>query len=131
MNEKKNNKTTRILFIEDDELTIRTIKVFLEQQGFSVAVAEDGERALKMLESEPKPDLILLDLVLPELNGFEVLKIIRRKMGLKTPVIILSNLGRDEDIKRGLELGANDYLVKLQFSLQTIAGKIKDVLSNP
>lgn len=128
MNEKKNKKGAKILLIEDDELTIRTIKLFLEQEGYSIWVAENGKKAIKMLEL--KPDLILLDLVLPELNGFEVLKIIRQEKGLQIPIIILSNLGRDEDIKRGLELGANDYLVKLQLSLQTIARKIKNILES-
>ncbi len=126
MKQKENRIKAKILLIEDDELTVKTIKSTLEREGYYVSVAKDGDKAIEMIGEEA--DLILLDLVLPQQNGFEVLEIIRQEKRLKTPVIILSNLGKDEDIGRAMELGANDYLIKSDFSIQAIIRKIKTIL---
>lgn len=126
MKQKENRIKAKILLIEDDELTVKTIKSTLEREGYYVSVAKDGDEAIEMIGEEV--DLILLDLVMPQRSGFEVLKIIRQEKRLKTPVVILSNLGKDEDMRQALELGANDYLVKSDFSIQTIIRKIETIM---
>jgi len=115
----------KILIIEDDrflrELMVRKLKM----ENFEVVEAEDGADGLKKIKEE-KPDLVLLDLILPEMDGFEVLEQKRRDEEIKDiPVIILSNLGQKEEIDRGLQLGAKDYLVKAHFSPSEIIEKVK------
>jgi len=115
----------KILIIEDDrflrELMVRKLKM----ENFEVVEAEDGAEGLKKIKEE-KPDLVLLDLILPEMDGFEVLEQKRKDEEIKNiPVIILSNLGQKEEIDRGLQLGAKDYLVKAHFSPSEIIEKIK------
>jgi DNA-binding response OmpR family regulator len=115
----------KILIIEDDrflrELMVRKLKM----EDFEVMEAEDGGEGLKKIK-EGKPDLVLLDLILPEMDGFEVLEEKRKEEKIKDiPVIILSNLGQKEEIDRGLQLGAKDYLVKAQFSPSEIIEKVK------
>ncbi|HCI05258.1 MAG: Transcriptional regulatory protein CpxR [Parcubacteria group bacterium GW2011_GWC1_45_9] len=119
-------KKTIILLVEDDVMTVKTLVFALEREGYRVLVAKDGEEADKMLDI--KADLILLDLVMPKKSGFEVLSIIRQEKRLQTPVIILSNLGKDEDIKKGIGLGADDYLVKSKYSIRSIVEKINSAL---
>lgn len=118
----------KILFIED-EFTLQNIMgKFLEKEGYEIIHAFDGEIGLRLAE-EKKPDLILLDLVLPKLNGFEVLKKIKKKKKIQNiPVIVLTNLGSPEDIKKILELGATTFLIKADQNLKDIAGKIKYAL---
>jgi DNA-binding response OmpR family regulator len=115
----------KILIIEDDrflrELMVRKLKM----ENLEVVEAEDGAEGLKKIKEE-KPDLVLLDLILPEMDGFEVLEQKRKDEEIKDiPVIILSNLGQKEEIDRGLQLGAKDYLVKAHFSPSEIIEKIK------
>lgn len=118
----------KILLIEDDEFIVKPLAMALKQEGFDLSVAGDGEAALEKLKNE-QPDLILLDLVLPKINGFDVLKEIRANSETKNiPVIILSNLARESEIKRGLAEGANDYLIKTNFSLMNLTKKIKSYL---
>jgi len=126
MNQNKNEKPRKILFIEDDEQTIKTVKFILESENYEVSVAKDGEAAVRMLDNSA--DLILLDLVLPQKSGFDILKVIRQEKGLKIPVIILSNLAESMNIEKALKLGANDYIVKNEFPIQIIIDKIKSVL---
>jgi DNA-binding response OmpR family regulator len=115
----------KVLIIEDDrflrELMVRKLKT----ENFEVIEAEDGAEGLKKIKEE-KPDLVLLDLILPEMDGFEVLEQKRKDEEIKNiPVIILSNLGQKEEIDRGLQLGAKDYLIKAQFSPSEIIEKVK------
>jgi DNA-binding response OmpR family regulator len=115
----------KVLIIEDDrflrELMVRKLKM----ENFEIIEAEDGAEGLKKIKEE-KPDLVLLDLILPEMDGFEVLEQKRKDEEIKNiPVIILSNLGQKEEIDRGLQLGAKDYLIKAQFSPSEIIEKVK------
>jgi DNA-binding response OmpR family regulator len=117
-----------ILVVEDETFLVKIYTVKLKKEGFDVSIATDGEQAVKMA-SEIKPDIILLDLILPKMNGFEALEKMRQDPNLKkTPVIVLSNLGQDEDIKRAESLGATDYLVKANFSIQEVIAKIRATL---
>jgi two-component system alkaline phosphatase synthesis response regulator PhoP len=103
----------RTILLVEDEISFRTIyQDMLDSGGFQVLAAADGEAGLQMALSQ-KPDLVLLDLNLPKLHGFEVLKSIREnKTTNGMPVIILTVQGSDKDIKKGAELGATDYLIK-------------------
>jgi len=97
----------------------------LKDAGFSVARAFDGEEGLKLIKSK-KPDLVLLDIILPKKNGFEVLEELKKSPETQDiPVIVLTMIGKDEDIKKGLRLGANDYIVKSQHAIAEIIEKIK------
>ena len=117
-----------ILIVEDEEFLVRALKDNLTSEGYTVSTASDGEEVFDVLK-EKKPDLILLDLLLPKKNGFDVLKDMRSDPELKLiPVIILSNLGEDTEIKRGLELGASDYFVKSQHPIQEVIEKAKEYL---
>lgn len=121
-----NNKST-ILLIEDDPFLSSVLRLKLEKESFKVIRAADGEEALHFLtEQGIKPDLILLDLILPKKNGFEVLETIRQDPLLeKLPVIIISNLGQPSDIERGKALGIIDYFVKARLSVEELVNKVK------
>jgi DNA-binding response OmpR family regulator len=111
------------------DFLVKIYTVKLKKEGYDVNIATDGEQAVK-LAGEVKPDLILLDLILPKMNGFEALEQIRATAtGKNIPVIVLSNLGQEEDIKRAELLGATDYLVKANFSIQEVIAKMAEVLS--
>lgn len=117
-----------ILIIEDDDFFRELVRKKLSSEGFSVFEAVDGEKGIKEVK-EKKPNLILLDLLLPNVDGFEVLSQIKTDSAISSiPIIILSNLGQQEDIERGLKLGANDFLIKSQFDIDQVINKIKDIL---
>lgn len=117
-----------VLLVEDDEVLLRALYLLLHNSGFTIASSTDGESALKMAE-RLLPDLILLDLLLPKMNGFDVLKNLKSNSKLKDiPVIVLSNLGDQTDIERAKNLGALDYYVKANTELSSLEEKIKNVL---
>jgi len=119
----------KILIIEDDKFLKRIINKKFLKEGYNVIEATDGRQGLKII-SEQKIDLILLDLLLPEIDGFEVLAKIKANPKMnKIPVIILSNLGQKSDIQKGLKMGANDYLIKAHFTLGEILKKVEAVLN--
>lgn len=118
----------KILIVEDDKFLRELIAQKLIKEGYDIGEAVDGEKGLKSIKEE-KPDLILLDLILPGIDGFEVLaKMKEDPIMAQIPVIILSNLGQKDDIERGLKMGANDYLIKAHFTPGEIIDKIKAVL---
>ncbi|MDD2731942.1 MAG: response regulator [Candidatus Pacebacteria bacterium] len=118
----------RILFIEDEKAIQKTMGEFLKKKGYNVISAFDGETGLKMVKVK-KPDLVLLDLVLPKLHGFDLLEKIKADPETeKIPVIILTNLEGTEEVTKALELGATTYLVKSSYRLQDVLSKIKQVL---
>jgi len=119
------NKKHTVLVAEDDKFLVKIFKDELEKEGFNVIIALDGNEAMLKLKTE-KPSLVLLDLIMPIKNGFEVLKEMKLNDELKDiPVIILSNLGQGTDIKKGIELGALDYLVKSDVTISDIVKKVK------
>ncbi len=121
----KNKKL--VLIAEDDRYISMAYRDGLIRAGFDVVTAMDGvETITKIKSNKPKPDLILLDLILPTKNGFEVLKEIKKDTEINNiPVIILSNLGQDTDIVKGKEFGAVDYLVKSDYSMKEVIEKVK------
>ncbi|MDR0338210.1 MAG: response regulator transcription factor [Planctomycetaceae bacterium] len=117
----------QILVIEDEQDILSMVRLRLESRGFVVVTAESGELALRWL-TEHKPDLILLDLMLPGINGLEVLKQIRNNRNLaKIPILIISALGEESDVVVGLELGADDYLSK-PFNMSILMARVNALL---
>jgi len=121
-------KKGKILIIEDDRFLIKLYSDKLSREGFKVRAAISGEEALHKISAE-KPELILLDLVLPQKSGFEILSELKLSSRTKDiPVIILTNLGQETDIKKGLGLGAAAYLVKTEFSINKLPALVKEHL---
>lgn len=115
----------KILIIEDESSLQKTLGESLTQEGYKIIAALNGEIGLKIATKE-KPDLVLLDLILPKMNGFDVLKALKSNPETKSiPVIVLTNLEDIKDIEKVLELGATTYLVKANYSLEEITDKIK------
>lgn len=123
------DKKVKVLIVDDDAFLSGIYATKLELDGFEVATARDGEEGLKAAMRE-KPDLILLDVLMPKLDGFEVLKRLKAdEETKKIPVIMLTNLGQKEDIEKGLQDGAVDYLIKAHFVPAEAVDKIKKVLN--
>ncbi len=120
--------TPLIFVVEDDDFLRDLLVRKLVQEGFRVTIAEDGNTAMQKLKEE-KPYVILLDLILPGMDGFAILKFLRASTELKdVPVLVLSNLGQREDVQRALQLGASDYLVKAHFTPAEILAKLKQLI---
>jgi DNA-binding response OmpR family regulator len=120
----------KILVVEDDHFLSSLMKARLEKEGFEVTQAFDGEEALNLIK-EIHPDLMVLDLILPKVSGFEVMESISVDPGLTgIPVMILSNLAQDTDIQKTKHLGAVEYFVKVRVSIDDLVIKIKTVLEN-
>lgn len=119
-----------ILLVEDDPFLIDIYTTRLKEAGFAVVVALDGPEALNKIKKEkPKPDLVLLDIVLPQIDGWEILREIKSDQNLKDlPVIILSNLGQREEVEKGVTLGASRYLIKAHYTPSEVVQEIKKIL---
>jgi len=126
-----NDKPT-ILLVEDDPFLSSILQLKLDKENFKTIRVADGEEALNLLtEQGIRPDLILLDLILPKKNGFEVLETIRQDPTLeKLPVVIISNLGQPSDIDRGKALGVIDYFVKAKLSVDELVNKVKEEIKS-
>jgi DNA-binding response OmpR family regulator len=121
----------KIMVIEDDRFLSSLIKARVEKDGIMASQAFDGEDAIKRLPDE-RPDLVILDLVMPKANGFEVLKAISMMPGLeRTPVVIVSNLAQDSDIEKARQLGAKEYFVKVKISIDDLIAKIETLVKQP
>ena len=117
----------KILVVDDEVMLVETIKFRLEANGYEVITAENGKEGSFKAMSE-KPDLILADIMMPELDGIEMVKIVRANSDLKnTPILMFSALGRDDDIKKAMDAGANDYITK-PYSADDLLKKIKGQL---
>ncbi len=119
---------TKILVVEDDQFLREMICRKLNKEEYEVVEAVDGEEGEKKVKEE-KPDLVLLDLILPGIDGFEVLERVKKDENVKDiPVIILSNLGQKSEVERGLNLGAVDFLIKAHFTPAEIVKKIREII---
>lgn len=115
-----------IVLIEDDEILSKVLNAELTDAGFGVFQAFDGEAGLELVRSK-RPDLVLLDIILPKKQGFEVLEELKKSPDTQSiSIIILTLLGEDEDIKKGLRLGADDYLVKSSHAVAEVVEKVKN-----
>ncbi len=119
----------KVLIVEDDSFLRELIVKKLLNEGFEVVAAVDGEDGLKKAKEEQAIDIMLLDLILPGIDGFEVLSKIKADPTTNyIPVVILSNLGQKEDIEKGLKLGAKDFLIKAHFVPGEIVAKVKEII---
>ncbi len=122
----QNPGKTKVLVVEDDKFLQKILLMKFGAEGFDVRGAADGEDAIKQMLAE-KPSLVLLDLILPKMNGFEVLTEMKTNPNMRdVPVIVLSNLGQEEDINRARQLGAIEFLIKSNLSIQEVVQKIKE-----
>ncbi len=118
----------RILIVEDDSFLQGLVATKLSKEGYEVVTASNSDDVSARIE-EKAPDFVLLDLMLPGVDGFSVLKKIRENVGMRTtPIIVFSNLSEDSDIAKAKELGANDYMVKSNFTLDELASRIKETI---
>lgn len=121
-------ETKIILLVEDELLLGNLLRQRLEKEGFTVLLNRDGEEALKTLR-ETKPSLILLDIILPKISGFELMETMKTDPQLeRAPVIIISNLGQESDVARGQTLGAVQYFVKAKVSIEDLVENVKTFL---
>lgn len=122
-------RKTKILVVEDEKMLAEMYATKFSMEGFEVEKAYDGGDGLAKARAV-KPDVILLDIIMPRIDGFAVLKELRHDPRFKdTPIILLTNLGQDDDIKKGKELGADDYFVKSNHTPADVVNKIQAVLA--
>ncbi len=122
------NKQTHILIVEDDLFLGEIYQKKFEMEGFKVSTANNGEKAVVDIKKK-MPDVVLLDILLPKLDGFSVLEQVKADSSTKDiPVILLTNLGQQDDVQRGLEKGAADYLIKTHFKPSEVVDKVRKVL---
>jgi len=125
MSEKKG---IHVMLVEDDEFLSDIYHKKFEMEGFKISSADNGEKGLEEIKKK-KPDIILLDILMPKMDGFTVLEKLKEDDSIKDiPVILLTNLGQKDDVQKGLEKGAVDYLIKAHFKPSEVVDKIKKVL---
>ena len=123
-------ENAHILIVEDDTFLSNIYKTKFEFEGFKVSTSENGEVGLADVKKK-KPDLILLDILMPKMDGFTVLQELQKDKSMsKIPVILLTNLGQKDDIQKGLELGAKDYIIKAHFKPSEVVEKVRKVLGS-
>jgi len=121
-------KKKKVLVVEDDSNLRQALVEFLETDNFSVVSATDGENAIT-LTKDNMPDIVLLDIILPKKDGFDVIRELKSDEKTKDiPIVLLTNLGSLSDIEKALELGATTYLVKGDYQLKEVVDKIKEIL---
>ena len=118
----------KVLIVDDDSFILDMYALKFREEGFELVVASDGKQALDAIAQE-KPDIMLLDVIMPLSDGFEVLEKVKADPKVKNvPVILLTNLGQKEDIDKGLKLGAVDYIIKAHFTPSEVVQKVKQYL---
>ena len=123
-------KSKKILIIEDDPFLSEMYATKFTQNGFKIEVAIDGKSGLDKIK-EFKPDLILLDIVLPKMDGFTVLSKIKKDPQLKdVPVVLLTNLGQKSEVEKGLSLGAEEYIIKAHYTPTAVVNRVKEILED-
>lgn len=124
------NNKIKILLVEDDSFLLSMYATKFELENFEVVTAEDGEKGVRVALKEV-PDIILLDVLLPKMNGFEVLKNLKANGATSNiPVILLTNLSQKDEVDRGIAMGAEDYLIKAHFMPSEVVDKIKKILDS-
>ncbi|OGF83192.1 hypothetical protein A3B18_00580 [Candidatus Giovannonibacteria bacterium RIFCSPLOWO2_01_FULL_46_13] len=120
----------KILLVDDDEFLLDMYSIKFREAGFTVELSRGGEDALNFLRQGMTPDVILLDIVMPNIDGFEFLRIVgKENLKKASKIIVLSNLGQKEDIEKGLALGASDYIVKANSTPSEVVNKVKELLA--
>lgn len=130
-NNKSMDKNRTVLIVDDDEFLLDMYSLKFREAGFTVEVAPKGTAALDKLRGGLRPEAMLLDVVMPEMDGFEVLHEVKKEGLAKDCIlVILSNLGQKEDLERGHNLGADDYLVKAYLTPKEVVQKVEELLKN-
>lgn len=125
------SRKNRILIVDDDVFLLEIYSLKFKEQGFDVDLAKSGEEALDKIKNGNIYDVLLLDVVMPGIDGFEVLKRIEKeKKVTKSLLAVLTNLGQKEDIEKGKKLGVDAYIIKAQFSPLEVVNKIKKLLDD-
>ena len=120
----------KILLVEDDDMILEMYQLRFKEAGMEIITAQDGEAGLALAKAE-QPDVILLDIMMPKMDGFAVLTQIKKDPKLvKVPVLMLSNLGQKDDIEKGKKLGANDYIVKASLTPAQVVDKVKQFIKS-
>lgn len=120
----------RILIIEDDPFLSEIYVTKFDQEDFEVDIAKDGKEGFAAAK-ESRPDIVLLDVVLPEVDGFEVLRLFKKNSFLKNiPIILLTNLSQKNEVEKGMKLGASAYFIKAHFTPTEVVEKVKEILNN-
>ena len=118
----------KVLLVEDDQFLIDIYTTKLKSEGFDLLLAQEGEEALEKIKND-KPDLVILDIVLPNVDGWQVLKQIKDIQGAeKIKILVLSNLGQKEEVEKGLKLGADKYLIKSNFTPSQVVAELKKLI---
>lgn len=127
----KDKQNTTVFLIDDDEFLLDMYALKFKASGFNIEIASTGEEALVKLKNGFSPDVILLDIVMPKMDGFEFLEMLKKeKLPIHPLIIVLSNLGQKDDIERGKKLGVSDYVVKASFTPGEVVEKVKELLKN-
>ncbi|MFH1366749.1 MAG: response regulator [Patescibacteria group bacterium] len=122
--------TKKILIIEDEAAILYSLKARLTVEGINTLTASSAEEGFEILKKE-KPDVILLDIILPQMDGLSFMKQLKNDKSYQDiPIIIMSNLNKKDKIEKSLKLGAKDYIVKSEFNLESLINKIKDVITH-
>ncbi len=122
------DKKRKILLVEDDSMIVEMYKLRFEEEGFEVTVTDKGSEAIKLAESL-KPDIILLDIILPEVDGFNILQTLKSDANTKDlPILLLTNLAQESDKERAMAMGANDYFVKSQHTPSDVLQKVMELI---
>ncbi|MEI6288303.1 MAG: response regulator [bacterium] len=122
-------KQIKVLLVEDDKMIVDMYKMRLEEEGYEIIITDKGSEALEIAKEE-KPDVILLDVILPEVDGFTILDKLKSQHVTKDiPVLMLTNLGQEADKDKGREMGADDYFVKSQHTPAEVLAKIKELIN--
>lgn len=123
-----NDIKRKVLIIDDDEFLLEMYTLKFQEHGFGVEVARNGKKALEVIP-EYNPDIILLDIVMPSMDGFEVLREIKKqKLAPNALILVLTNLGQKDDTEKGMSLGADGYVVKAHFTPTEVVEKVKGLL---
>ena len=119
----------KILIVDDDPDIRDVLKLTLSEENYEIFEARDGEEALSIIKGQKVPDLVLLDLILPKLSGFEIMEKINTDPALasvKIPIVVITNLGQESDVQKGQQLGAIGYFVKAQLSIESLVSHVKE-----
>ena len=121
---------TKVLIVDDDEFLLEMYALKFKESGFVVEIAKNGEEAVQKAK-EVSPDVMLLDVVMPRMDGFDVLRVLRKEnIAPRAVVLILTNLGQKDDFDRGIKLGATDYIVKAHYTPSEVVKKVQSLLEN-
>jgi DNA-binding response OmpR family regulator len=128
MSEDSQEFKKRVLIVEDESFLKELLGMKFEKEGCELLYATTGEEALEVI-AEKEPDVVLLDLVLPGIDGFEVLRRLSQQ-SQRIPVVVLSNLGQESDVQKGKKLGAIEFLIKANFSPGEVVAKVREILNS-